>query len=87
MSQPATVAAAATPPPVPPPSKPVYVDWHTVLRVLVQIMGIACTIAFGVWAFYSYRLAQKESCRAHPVSNFISIGGTIQTVEWSLKDS
>jgi hypothetical protein len=26
------------------------------------------TVTFGIWAIFCYRLAQKESCRAPPVS-------------------
>jgi hypothetical protein len=36
--------------------------------VLLQLAGFMFTVTFGVWAIFSYRLAQKESCRAHPVS-------------------
>jgi hypothetical protein len=60
MSQPATA---------PTPAK----AWYKILdvivvRILLPFSALAATITFGVWAIYSYELAQKESCRAHPVS-------------------
>jgi hypothetical protein len=54
------------------PSQSWYQRLSKALVILLQITGIAFTITFGVWAVLSYRLAQKESCRTHPVSASIN---------------